>query len=91
MDVQKTLKWLDGVCQAALAEGRAGDTLLANRLGQNPALAHYLNNVAARRAISPDLWALSYPPFVKEADRLRQEYERAGHQIIRILFLRRFR
>lgn len=75
-DPTKTLAWLADLSQMVFDEARKGNTVPANRImGANPALAHYLNNVAATKAVAPQSWALAYPQFLAEADRVRLEYE----------------
>lgn len=80
MDKEKTLAWLDAICHDALLEARSGNALPANKIGGNPAIAHYLNNVATTRNIKPGDWALWYPQYMTEADVLRVASEQAETQ-----------
>lgn len=84
VDVKKTLEWLRALSEQALTEARAGDTMLANRLGTNPALKHYFDNIHTRHAEGPEAWAQHYPNYLREADRLRQEVEEAEAQDARM-------
>lgn len=68
------LKWLEEVCAQALTEARSGNTMLANRLGGNPALQHYFNNVHTIKAVEQRAWAVYYPDLMREATRLYEEY-----------------
>lgn len=77
MDAEKTLKFLDDLCAQALTEARQGNAVLANRLGANPALAHYFNNVATVRAVPREAWGAYYPQYLQEADHVRQQVEQA--------------
>jgi hypothetical protein len=81
VDTKATLEWLDDVCSQALTEARQGDTALANRLGQHPALAHYFNNVHTTKSIRPDTWTQMYNPYLREADRLRQLAEAESQHV----------
>lgn len=81
MDKQATLKWLNEMCQEAFIEARRGNSLPANKMGGNPALAHYLNNVAGTGNIKPDDWAHWYKDtYLVEADNLRVASEQAAEQ-----------
>ncbi len=77
MDKQKTLEWLAEVSREAVQEARNGNTIPANRMGGNPALAHYLNNVEGAKTVSAEDWAHWYPNYLAEADTLREASEKA--------------
>lgn len=70
-----TLTYLHDLCESALNMARAGDTTLANRLGANPALAHYFHNVHNLKALTPAAWAQVYPHYLAEAGRIHAEAE----------------
>jgi hypothetical protein len=75
MDSTQALTYLDNLCDSALQMARAGDTTLANRLGANPALAHYFHNVHNLKALTPAAWAQIYPHYLNEAARIHAEAE----------------
>ena len=75
MDSTQTLTYLHDLCESALQMARKGDTMLANRLGANPALAHYFHNVHNLKALSPAAWAQIYPHHLNEAARIQAEAE----------------
>ena len=77
MDREKTLAFLAQLSDQAIQESRQGNTLLANRMGQNAAIQHYFNNVHTRRVMTPIDWAAYHPNYLAEADRVRVEYEQA--------------
>jgi hypothetical protein len=84
MDTMQTLNWLREQCGEAIEQARRGDTLLANHLGANPALAHYFANVHNLRALTPSQWAQNYPHFLREAERIRAEQDHARSQDARL-------
>lgn len=75
MDKTQVLAWLADLSQQAITEARGGDAMLANRIGGNPALAHYLNNVATRHSVNPQAWAEYYPQYMAEATRVFEAYQ----------------
>ncbi len=70
-----TLTYLHDLCESALHMARTGDTSLANRIGANPALAHYFHNVHNLKALTPAAWAQIYPHYLNEASRIHAEAE----------------
>ena len=80
MDKEKTLAWLAEVSTDAIKEAREGNPIPANRMGGNPALAHYLNNVAGSGAVNANDWAHWYPHMLAEADALRTAAEHGEEQ-----------
>jgi hypothetical protein len=87
VDIQKTLTFLDEMCQTAVTEGRQGNPAQLNRLARNPMIAHYLNNVALRTSIPAQQWAEQFPQYIAEADALRESYEHATGQDARMTAL----
>lgn len=78
MEPKPVLDWLDELAKEALTEARAGNPMKANRLGTNPALNHFFNNVGfERKTMTREQWAAYYPAFFQEAQRLHQEYEQS--------------
>lgn len=75
MDQQKTLDWLKEVSEQAYDEARGGNGALLNKIGSNPALSYYFNNVHSLNAITPQQYAEQAPGFVEAAEKYRQEYE----------------
>lgn len=75
VDHKATLAFLHELSEAAMTAARAGDPMLANRLGANVALQHYFNNVFAIQSLRPDVWAQNYPQYLAEADRVRQAHD----------------
>lgn len=75
MDTQATLDWLAQVSEQALQEAQQGNVTLANRLGKESAFSYYFNNVHTTRVMSPAQFAAQFPAYIREADRIRKEYE----------------
>lgn len=75
MDANKTKEWLESIATQAYEEARNGDTTLLNQLGGNPAIAHYINNVFGRKAMSWESWLSDYNPMARAANNLREAYE----------------
>lgn len=65
----KTFAWLDALCEAAITNARNGDKTLADRIGSNPVLKLYLDNVYPKN-ITPQTWA-TFAGYLEEATRLR--------------------
>lgn len=74
IDTKDVLQWLDELSSQALTDAREGNTILANRIGQQPALKHYFDNVHCIKTVNPLMWTQYYPAYIQEATRLYGEY-----------------
>lgn len=73
-----TLTFLKEMTDKALEEARSGNPSLANALSKkNSAFSYYFINVATRGVVTPEQFATQYPQLLKEAELLRQEYNRS--------------
>lgn len=80
MDIQKTLEFMNSLCEAADECQQSGDIAGVNRIMANPAAAHYYTNVHKLQSVMAEAWPHYYPQHANEADRLRAEYELAEEQ-----------
>ena len=71
MDTQKVIEFADALCEDA-----RGNLAKMNRLSTNQAMAFYINNVAARQAITREDFARDYPVYMEAIDEFRQIAER---------------
>lgn len=87
MDANKTKEWLESLVEKAYAEAHQKDTTLLNQLGNNPAIAHYINNVHLRKAMSWESWLSDYNPMARAANNLREAYEADAAKDARLITL----
>lgn len=71
----KTQEFLEGICKTADKQIKAGNPAMLNRLGVNPSVNHYYNNVFKLKAITFEQWERDYPALAAGAATLREEYD----------------
>ena len=75
MTDEQIFEWMDELCKEAVDKGEHGDLAVMNRLGANPAIGYYLNNVYLTKSVSkPTYAAMTYMP---ETRRVYAEYQEA--------------
>ena len=71
---QATLRWMDEVCGAALAEARQQNLGLLTHLAKHPALQFYINNVVTRNVLTREQFVRQYPAYISEAQLVHEDY-----------------
>lgn len=75
-DQKEVMAWVLELGQQAFNEARSGDAGLLNRLGANPAMQLFVNNVIGTKTVPAHQFPSYYAPQFKEITRLYEEYKR---------------
>jgi hypothetical protein len=76
-DNKVIMEWALELGNQAFTEARGGDVSLLNRLGRNPGLKLFLDNVVGTKNVKTDQFMAYYPREWKEISRLYEEYAQA--------------
>jgi hypothetical protein len=77
MTIQDTFKFIDELVTHAVTEAKGGNMALLNRLGDNPAIAYYIDNVHFRQVWTQEAWAQYRPGDFKEIEALQEAHTAA--------------
>lgn len=72
-----TVEWMQSCVETAIQESRKGNITLINQLGMNPCFNAYINNVQTG-FVRPQDYGEKFPELLKEADALRESWEKAA-------------
>jgi hypothetical protein len=77
MTAQDTFKFIDDLVTHAVTEAKSGNLTLLNRLGDNPAIAYYIDHVHFRQVWTQESWAQYRPGDFKEIEALQEAHAAA--------------